>query len=122
VDPATPHRRPRCLLKALHRERGLAPALEQLLAAEVPEIEFTRSAPEGVDAAWLCGYEPGNAGLIGRLRAQYPSAVLLVTAKEPEDEWAGEALGAGADYAYAWPLALPRLARLLGRRPLQSRA
>src|SRR5262245_40279703 len=111
-----------CLLTTLHPERGLDLALVQHLAGELPDIDFTLEEERPVDVVWVCGYERGNAGLIQTLRARHAGSVLLVTAKEPEELWAGEVLSAGADHALAWPVDFARLARALRRRPAQRRA
>jgi hypothetical protein len=97
-----------CLLTTLHPERALSLALVQHLADEMPDIDFMledrASPPARVEVVWLCGYERGAQRVVRELRARYPAAVLLVTAKEPQDLWAGEVETAGADSALSWPL------------------
>jgi hypothetical protein len=111
-----------CLVTTLHPERGLALALVQHLAQELPDVEFTLDERAGLDAVWVCGYDAGNGERIAALRARHPHALLIVTAKGPEDAWRDEVLAAGADHALAWPLDLDRLSRLLRRGVLQRGA
>jgi broad specificity phosphatase PhoE len=107
----------------LHRERALARALVQHLGEELHEVDFALIDHPSIDVLWMCGYERGNAALIGRWRARHPHATLLVTAKEPVEAFAGEVLAAGADHALSWPVDLARLERILTRRrPLQRLA
>jgi hypothetical protein len=105
-----------CLLTPLHPERALSLALLQHLAGELPDLDFTLEDRDDVEVLWVCGYERGNAALIRGLRARHPLALLLVTAREPEELWSAEALRAGADLALTWPLDLGRLSQLLRRR------
>jgi len=111
--PARRGEGPLCLLTTLHPERSLSLALVQHLAAEMPSIRFTLEEGPAIDVLWVCGYERGNGPLIRALRARHPQAVLVVTAKEPEELWAGEVLAAGADHALSWPANLQRLARAM---------
>jgi len=69
-----------------------------------------------VDAIWLCGYEPGSAGAVARLRANHPHALVLVTGRGDRATWDQEVFAAGADHACAWPLPYARLASLLTSR------
>ena len=113
-----------CLLTTLHPERALSLALVQHLAEEMPDIEFTLDEPSvasSVEVVWLCGYERGAPRVVRELRARHPAAVLVVTAKEPQELWADEVLAAGADSALSWPLEFARLSRVLHRRTLQRR-
>jgi hypothetical protein len=105
-----------CHVTTLHPERGLARALVQHLAQELPDVEFTLDERPDVDAVWVCGYDLGSGARIAALRARHPHALLIVTAKGPEDEWSAEVLAAGADHALSWPLDLERLSQLLRRR------
>jgi len=114
--------RPCCLVAALHPERGLGHALAQHLASELPGLDFTLNDRPGIDAVWMCGYEPGHAALVRAWRARHPHATLVVTGRAPAEVWAGEVLAAGADHALAWPVDLARLARLLRPRRLVRRA
>src|SRR5262245_43868806 len=114
--------RPCCLVAALRPERGLGHALAQHLASELPDLDFTLDDRPGVDALWLCGYERGHAALVRAWRARHPTAILLVTGREPAAAWAGEVLAAGADHALSWPVDLGRLGRLLHARRLVRRA
>jgi 1,6-anhydro-N-acetylmuramate kinase len=111
-----------CLLTTLHPERALSLALVQHLAEEMPGIAFTLEDGPSIDVVWVCGYERGNPALIRRLRASHPLAVVVATAKEPEELWSGEVLAAGADSALTWPVDYAHLGRILRRRALQRRA
>ena len=111
-----------CLLTPLHSERALSLALVQHLAEELPDLAFTLEDRDDVDVLWVCGYERGNAALIRGLRARHPLALLLVTAREPEELWSAEVRRAGADLALAWPVDLGRLSQLLHRRSRLHRA
>jgi hypothetical protein len=107
---------PTCLLTPLHSERALSLALLQHLAEELPDLDFTLEDRGDADVLWVCGYERGNAELIQGLRLHHPWALLLVTAREPEELWSDEVLRAGADLALAWPVDLARLGQLLRQR------
>lgn len=111
-----------CLLTTLHPERALSLALVQHLAEEMPDIQFTLAQQSPVDVVWVCGYERGAQGLVRALRGRHPHAVLVVTAKEPEELWSAEVLAAGADSALSWPVDFARLSRILHRPTLQRRA
>lgn len=111
-----------CLVTTLHPERALALALVKHLAQELPDVDFTLEERPDVGAVWVCGYDPGNGERIAGLRARHPHALLIVTAKVPEDSWSAEVLAAGADHALSWPLDLAKLSRLLRRPPLQRGA
>ena len=111
-----------CLLTPLHPERALSLALVQHLADELPDLAFTLEDKGHVDILWVCGYERGNAALIRGLRERHPLALLLVTAREPEELWSAEVRRAGADLALAWPVDLGRLSQLLHRRSRLRRA
>jgi hypothetical protein len=111
-----------CLLTPLHSERSLSLALVQHLAQELPDLDFTLEDREGVDVLWVCGYERGNSDLIRSLREHHPLALLLVTAREPEELWAAEVHAAGADLALSWPLDIGRLGETLRRRAHLRRA
>ena len=111
-----------CLLTTLHPERALSLALVQHLAQEMPDIEFTLEDRGTIDVVWVCGYERGAEALVAALRGRHPQAVLVVTAKDPEDLWSAEVLAAGADSALSWPVDFARLSRILHRRALQRRA
>lgn len=108
-----------CLLTPLHSERALSLALLQHLEGELPDLAFTLEDGEEVDVLWVCGYERGNAALIRGLRERHPLALLLVTAREPEELWADEVQRAGADLALAWPVDLAHLGQLLHRSRLR---
>lgn len=108
--------RPRCLVAALHPERGLGHALAQHLASELPGLDFLLSDRPDIDAVWLCGYEAGHAALVRAWRVRHPDATLLVTGRVPAEAWAAEVLAAGADHAFSWPVDLARIARLLRPR------
>lgn len=111
-----------CLLTPLHPERALSLALVQHLAEELPEFDFTLEGRPDVGVLWVCGYERGHARLIGELRRRHPLALLLVTAREPEELWSGEVLRAGADLVLTWPVDLARLSQVLRRYALKRRA
>ncbi len=111
-----------CLLTPLHSERALSLALLQHLAGELPDLDFTLEDRDGIDVLWVCGYERGNTALIRRLRERHPLALLLVTAREPEELWSSEVQRAGADLALAWPVDLARLSHVLHRRSHLRRA
>lgn len=115
-------RRPLCLLTTLHPERALSRALVQHLADEMPDLRFTLREGPAIDVLWVCGYERGNGPLIRELRERHPQAVLVVTAKEPEELWASEVLAAGADHAFSWPANLQRLARAMRMSPVRRPA
>jgi DNA-binding response OmpR family regulator len=113
----------------VHPERALSRALVQHLTEEMPDIQFTLEATlergEAVPAAdvvWLCGYERGRQQQVRQLRLRHPEAVLVVTAKEPEELWSAEVLQAGADCALTWPLDYERLSLALHRRIVPRRA
>ena len=105
-----------CLLTPLHSERSLSLALLQHLAQELPDMDFTLEDRDEVDVLWVCGYERGNSDLIRSLREHHPFALLLVTAREPEELWSAEVRKAGADVALVWPLDLARLGQVLRQR------
>jgi hypothetical protein len=111
-----------CLLTPLHSERALSLALLQHLAQELPDLDFTLEDRGAVDVLWVCGYERGNSVLVRSLREHHPLALLLVTAREPEDLWSAEVLEAGADLALSLPLDIARLGQLLRRRCRLRRA
>ena len=113
---------PTCLLTPLHSERALSLALLQHLSGELPDLDFTLEDRGEIDALWVCGYESGNPDLIRSLRKRHPLALLLVTAREPEEPWADEVVRAGADLALAWPVDLDRLGQVLRRRARLRRA
>ena len=115
-------RRLTCLLTPLHSERALSLPLLQHLAQELPDLDFTLEERDAIDVLWVCGYERGNAALIHGLRERHPLALLLVTAREPEELWSAEVQHAGADLALAWPVDLARLSQLLRRRSRLRRA
>jgi len=94
-----------CLIATFHAERALTVALRQNLAQVLPEIEFTLEARAAVDAVWVCGYETGRPRLVRALRERHPDAVLVVTSRDPVEEWEAEVAAAGADFAYSWPVA-----------------
>jgi len=94
-----------CLIATLNPDRGLATALRQHLAEVVPEIEFTLASRDDVDAIWVCGYEEGRERLVRSLRQRHPDAVIVVTGREPVDDWEPEVARAGADFAFSWPVA-----------------
>ena len=113
-------RRPlRCLLTTLSPERSLSRALVQHLADELPGIQFRLRLPESgaePDALWVCGYRPGHAELVARLRRRHREAALIVTGRAPIDGWESEVLRAGADSACTWPLPYTELSALLRQR------
>jgi hypothetical protein len=111
-----------CLLTPLHSERALSLALLQHLSQELPDLDFTLEDRGDLDVLWVCGYERGNADLIRSLREHHPLALLLVTAREPEELWSAEARAAGADLALAWPVDIARLGQMLRRRSRLRRA
>ena len=94
-----------CLIATFHAERALTVALRQNLAQVLPEIEFTLEARAAVDAVWVCGYESGRPRLVRALRDRHPEAVLVVTGRDPVEEWEAEVAAAGADFAFSWPVA-----------------
>ncbi len=108
-----------CLLATLHPERGLSRVLAQHLVQELPHVTFSLRPDVGrIHTVWLCGYEPGGADVLRRLRAQHPTSHLLVSGRHPIAHWAWEAEEAGADAVCAWPVSLDRLDVLLhGKRP-----
>ncbi len=108
-----------CLLTTLHPERALSLALVQHLTEEMPDIEFTLEDRPDVDVVWICGYERGASGLVRDVRRQHPSAVVVVTAREPMELWESEVLAAGADCASSWPLEYERLSQLLHQRAVE---
>ena len=93
-----------CLLTTLNPDRGLSIALQQHISAELPEIDFTLTPRDEVDAIWVCGYEPGRDKVIRTLRTRHPDAVLLITGREPVEDWEAEVAKSGADFAFAWPV------------------
>ena len=111
-----------CLLTPLHSERALSLALLQHLSQELPDLAFTLEDRAGIDVLWVCGYDRGNADLVRSLRERHPLALLLVTAREPEELWSAEVRRAGADLALAWPVDLARLGQVLRRRRRLRRA
>lgn len=111
-----------CLLAPLHSERALSLALIQHLSQELPDLHFTLEGRGSIDVLWVCGYESGNADLVRSLRERHPLALLLVTAREPEELWSSEVLQAGADLALAWPVDLAQLGHVLRRRRRLHRA
>lgn len=107
-----------CLIATLNPDRGLAIALRQHLAEVVPEIEFTLASRADVDAIWVCGYEEGRERLVRSLRQRHPDAVIVVTGREPIEDWEPEVARAGADFAFSWPVAYEVLqAGLRGNLP-----
>lgn len=124
--PALPARRGRssarrtCLLVPARPERALSLALVQHFAADLGDVELTLACAHP-DVVWVCGYERGRAARIRELRRLYPHALLVVTARGPEEAFASEVLAVGADSAIAWPVDRWRLARVLRGR-LQRRA
>jgi hypothetical protein len=95
-----------CLIATLNPDRGLSIALRQHLVEVVPEIQFTLDPlPAGVDSVWVCGYEEGREGIVRSLRMCHPSAVIVVTGREPVEGWEPEVARAGADFAFTWPVA-----------------
>ena len=118
-----PGRRTVCLLTTMNPDRGLSIALQQHLSEEVPDIEFLLSPREQdhVDAIWVCGYEPGHAKVVRTLRGRHPDAVLLITGREPVEDWEAEVGHAGADFAFSWPVAYEILQSVLrGGMPSKS--
>lgn len=109
-----------CLLVPAHPERALSLALVQHFSYELPGLDLSLEH-EHPDVVWVCGYERGHAGRIRDWRRRHPRAVLVVTAKGPEEIWAPEVLAAGADAALSWPADRTRLTRVL-RSSLQRRA
>ncbi|MCZ6596637.1 MAG: hypothetical protein O7B99_03260 [Planctomycetota bacterium] len=108
--------RPVCLLTTPSSDRGLSKALVQHLAEEVPEIAFQLDPgprPEAIDAVWVCGYRPGFAGHVRDLHDRHPAAVMVVTGREPTEDWEEEVRAAGADWAFSWPIAWDVLESLL---------
>jgi hypothetical protein len=105
-----------CLLTPLHSERSLSLALLQHLAEELPDLDFTLEDQGEVDVLWVCGYERGNSELIRGLREHHPLALLLVTAREPEELWSAEVRAAGADVTLGWPMEVARVGRVIRRR------
>jgi len=113
-------RRRSCLLVPAHPERALSLALVQHIGDELPGLDLALEC-ERPDVVWICGYERGHAGRIREFRRRHPRAVLVVTARGPEEAWTPEVLAAGADAALAWPADRTRLARILSGT-LQRRA
>lgn len=109
-----------CLLVPAHPERSLSLALVQHFADELPELDLSLEH-EHPDVVWVCGYERGHAHRIRDWRRRYPRAILVVTARGPEEIWEPEVLAAGADSALSWPADRARLAGVL-RSTLQRRA
>lgn len=108
--------RPVCLLTTCQGERALSHALIQHLSQELSATNFTLREDRDLDAIWVCGYRAGSAARVAQLRARFPSALLLVTARESTRVWGAEAMRAGADHARAWPVPLGELERLLHGR------
>ena len=55
------------------------------------------------------------------LRSRYPDAILLVTGRDPVEEWEAEVAQAGADFAFAWPIGYEVLSSILqGGLPSKS--
>jgi len=109
----------RCLLATVHPERGLSRVLVQHLARELPGVAFTLlpDTPE-LDTVWLCGFEPGAAALVTRVRGRHPRSHLLVSGRRPTGAWAETAFAAGADAVCGWPVSLAQIEALLrGGRP-----
>jgi hypothetical protein len=94
-------------------QRGLASALLQNLAAEIPAIEFALGERADLDSIWFCGYEPRHAHELARLRARHPLATIVATRRGPLQSWADEARRAGADVASSWPVDFEELGALL---------
>lgn len=114
-------RRKVCLIATVHPGRGLSSALQNHLASEVPEVEFTLSARDELDAIWVCGYEPGRERLVRSLRQRHPAAVIVVTGRDPAEAWEAEVRQAGADFAFSWPIAFEVLEAVLrGNSPLRD--
>ncbi len=108
--------RTRCLLAARHAETGLLSALRRVLVHELPDIEFLLGGGgPPPDSVWICGYDPGDVGLVRELRRSHPRARLLVTRCGGEG-WGAEAVAAGADDWAPWPMPLGELANLLRLR------
>lgn len=105
-----------CFLTTLHPERALSLALVQHLSHEMPDIEFTLEDRPLADAVWICGYEGGEPRLVRELRERHPASVLIVTGRGTSESWEEEVLGAGADHACPWPLAIDHLDRILHRQ------
>lgn len=117
------HRRTVCLLTTLNPDRGLSIALQQHLSIEVPQIEFLLSPrdEDEVDAIWICGYEPGQDRVVRTLRRRHPEAVIVITGRDPVEDWEQEVAQAGADFAFSWPVAYEVLQSvLLGGLPSKS--
>jgi hypothetical protein len=93
-----------CLLTTVNPERGLTVALRRNLAEVLPEIEFTLEPRADVDAIWICGYEPGRLRLVRALRDRHPEAILVITGRDPVEDWEAEVAQAGADFAFSWPV------------------
>jgi DNA-binding response OmpR family regulator len=113
---STRETRPRrliCLLSTLNPDRGLSVALRQNLAEVLPEIDFTLDPRDAVDAVWVCGYEPGRRRLVQALRQHHSAAILVVTGRDPAEDWEQEVLSAGADVAFSWPVAYEVLQAVL---------
>jgi hypothetical protein len=108
-----------CLLTTLHPERALSRALVAHLSQEMPDIEFTLDPRPEVSAVWVCGYEPGAASLVRRVREEQPGAFLVVTGRGALDQWEEEVRDAGADLPIGWPLPYGQLSRILRRRRLE---
>jgi hypothetical protein len=111
VLPAT--RRPRCLVTNLHPERGLTRALREHLALVVDDVDFTLADDGGIDAIWVCGYEPSQRARVEALRARHPDVVLLVTGGRIAPGWEDGVLDAGADHARRWPISYDTLGSIL---------
>lgn len=110
-----------CLLATVKPERALAQPLLQHLTDEVPEVQFTLEAREDVDAVWICGYEPGFQRLVRKLRERHPEAILVVTGREPVEDWESEVAAGGADFAFSWPVAYEILESVMkGGMPSKS--
>lgn len=102
-----------CLLTPLPRGKALSLALVHYLSDEITDVRFTLDAREKADAVWVCGYADRAAGFLERLRAQHPTAMIVVTGRAPAMTWGKAALKAGADYACSWPVDYCLLGRIL---------
>ena len=110
-----------CLLATLNPDRGLSIALRQHLRDVLPDIEFTLESREESDAIWVCGFEPGRGRLVRALRQRHPEAILVVTGRDPVEDWEPEVAAAGADFAFSWPVAYEVLRTVLaGGLPSKS--
>ncbi|MEM7310060.1 MAG: hypothetical protein AAF682_25515 [Planctomycetota bacterium] len=97
--------------------------MQQHLSIEVPQIEFLLSPrdEDEVDAIWICGYEPGQDRVVRTLRRRHPEAVIVITGRDPVEDWEQEVAQAGADFAFSWPVAYEVLQSvLLGGLPSKS--